>query len=451
MGAAAKYDYPEVEAYRAKGLSWDETAEAVGAPSGNTLRSSFYRWQKRQDAPNGEPAAGPDTGPDPTPSIEATLTAEQISRITSLDDLLTFFKVDTERWEVRDYRVNKWEQAAKNKRTQQPIITPLYQVRANLIPRIEHRVELARQAAEEIVRDMAHHAPAYVRPEWMGTPGQLSEEGVCLEVDILDPHLGMLAWGREVGADYDLDISVQHYTAAAERLLSLSNLYNVARVLYVVGHDFLHVDGPAMGPKGSGRGGATTAGTPQDLDTRLAKLFTAGRRALVQALDLAREVAPVDAVVVPGNHDEQSMYRMGEVLNAWYRLDDAVSVVYGPMRRKFYGWGSNAFMLTHGEEYRRKRDNLALIMATECPAELWVRSEGGTREVHTGHNHVALQGGYYPTAELDESRGIRVRSLPGLTPEDSWHFTEGYHHKRAATAFLWHHQGGMAGHHEFSL
>jgi hypothetical protein len=424
------------------------------------VRGAYRRWAERASAElndgfraaRGEGPAGAAPDEDTPEHVEQILTEEEVKRITSLEDLIAFFKIDTERWQVRDFRVNKWEQAAKlgagdKKRI---VVTPLYQVRANLIPNIKRQIEIVREITDSFIEDAKTHAPSYIPVNHGAAPTRFVGDGEpCLfEVSIFDAHLGMLAWAAEVGESYDTKIAVRDYGAAVDNLLLNARNHPVERILYIVGNDFLHVDGPGLARKG----GATSAGTPQDIDSRTAKMFTTGRRALVEGIDKARTIAPVDVIVVPGNHDGDTMYKMGETLSAWYRNCADVDVRYGPMKRKFYGYGRNAWMLTHGEEYNRSgRDNLPLIFATECPAEIWVASEGGSREIHTGHNHINKEGRYTPTSESNETRAIRTRSLPGLTATDSWHFEQGYKHRRAATALVYKRESGFAGLYEFAV
>ena len=383
-----------------------------------------------------------------SPHVEGTLSADDIGRIASLEDLLTFFKVDTSKWQVRDYRVNKWEQASKAK-DGSVRIAPLYQVRANLIRSLDDQVAEIEALWCNLVADARAHAPQYTVPQRVSSPQLWASDDPCLfEVDIMDPHIGMLAWKHETGESYDSEIAVRDYGNAVQHLLRYAAHYPVTRVLFIAGNDFLHVDGPGRGGQ---RGGVTTAGTPQDVDSRLAKMFTTGRKALVEAIDRCRLIAPVDVIFVPGNHDAQQTYRMAEVISAWYRNDSEVDVIYGPQKRFYYSYGKNTIMFTHGEEYKRQRENLPLIMATECPAELWVASEGGAREIHTGHFHKNMQGRYTPTSDVDESRGIRSRALPSIAASDAWHMTEGYKHGRRATVIIHKQSGGVAGLHEFTL
>lgn len=393
-------------------------------------------------------AAEDDVGPAPPEAVsegfigEREFTTEEIRRIRSLDDLVAFYGVDPDAWEVREFWItgNSWDQHSVKKGF---VVLHQYKIKAHLVRRPESVLVDVTAERDRILEEMAAHAPRY---EPVARRTSLGDgDPVVFEVAVFDPHIGMLAWGEEVGADYDTKIAIRDYAAAVEHLMSYALLYPTERILFVAGNDFFHVD--ALGE--NSRGGSTTKGTPQDVDTRQAKMFTAGRRALVAAVDRARTVAPVDVVMVPGNHDSQQTFRLGEVLNAWYRNDSEVTVHYGPARRKFYGYGKNAWMFTHGEEYKRQRDNLPLIFATECPPEIWTASTH--REIHTGHNHIAMAGRYVPTGDLTETRAIRTRSLPGLTPEDAWHYEEGYRHRRTATALAFRRSGGIAGLHEFNL
>lgn len=380
------------------------------------------------------------------PASEAvTVELDTTRRVKSLEDLLDVLEVDRDAWVVKGFRGNAWEQnsVAKGRVT-------LLQVRAEFERSFTGQREALEQAWNEMLEDIRRHAPPYECPVIVPVQHTMGiDNPVLLEIAVCDPHFGMLAWGREVGQPYDLEIAQRDYAAAVENLLGFHRIYPVEKILFLAGNDLLHVDGPAPTGKGSNRGGATAAGTVQDIDSRLAKQFTIARRALVAAIDLARTVAPVDVMIVPGNHDTQQMYRMGEVLAAWYRNAEDVQVIFDPNKRKFYGWGANAFLFTHGEEYARQRESLPLIFATECPPELWVSSKH--REIHTGHNHGRKTGRYMPTSEVSESRAIITRSLPALTPIDAWHHEEGYKHERAATALVYRKSGGLVGLHEFSL
>ena len=262
-------------------------------------------------------------------------------------------------------------------------------------------------------------------------------------VCIMDPHLGMLAWEPETGQpSTDLGTAVDAYTKVSDQIVALSRVYPVERYLAIVGNDLLHANQYDSKTKTA----TTVAGTPQDMDGRLSKVFTRAVRVVVASVDAMRSTGKrVDVQMVPGNHDAHMVYALGEVLSAWYRGDDAVSVINSPNPRAFYGFGRNTFMLYHGE-LNKKKGLPHLVMATECPAQLWVDSEGGCREILTGHFHKRETTTFL--TDINEDRAITLRSLPGLTGTDSWHSAQGYLHRRAATLLVYKKSGGLLALHE---
>ena len=444
------YDYPRIRARRASGWTWADIAVAdYPGRTGKQLRQAYWQWGQRQN-----PSLGTD-GPARPDLLSGDIHREgpvALHDIRSLEDLVRAFSLDPEEWEVKEFRLkgggSKWDQSVRDglKATSERV-----QVSVHFVRRMEKRAEILQASITDALEDLRNHAPPYETPQRIFETRALLEPNPMLAVlALMDPHFGMLAYGKEVGADYDMNIATRDYMDIVYRALGAAAQYNLDRILFIVGNDLAHVDGMGTDSKGNRRGGATTKGTTQDVDTRLSKLFSAVRRAMVEATDAARTLAPVDLLVVPGNHDSETMYRLGEVLHAWYRNDDEVNVIYGANKRKYYGWENVALMFTHGEELKRHRDNLPMIMATECPAPIWTASEHGSREIITGHFHINMQGGYYPTAEANESRAIRTRSLPGLTPEDAWHHEEGYKHHRAGTLLMYR-PSGFAGLHEFNV
>jgi hypothetical protein len=445
-----RYDFNDISRRRANGEPWETIAADYDAKE-TTIRGAYSRWSARCDEYMEEAELIPADVTPPETLDPVLLGVDDLARITTLEELVQFFKVDTERWQVNNFRINKWESASvKNG------IVPLYQVRATLGRNQEREAELAAQAYAEAAEDLrqAGNARTLTAPDPRSYATLDPEDDLhLLEVAVFDPHIGMYGWAQEVGEDYDSSIAVRRYTDVVSKVLALADHYSVERILYVVGNDLSHVD--SLGDQQ--KGGSTTAGTAQDFDSRLPKVFSAIRRAVVSGIDHAAMIAPVDVLIIPGNHDEQTTYKLGEVLQAWYRNDPRVDVkydvesddiAYHPRRRQYYQYGHNAFMFTHGMEYKRKRDPLPLVFATEAPPMMWATTTH--REVHTGHNHIRMSGRYQPEADVTETRAIITRSLPGLTPEDAWHYQQGYKHSQAGTALIYRRSGGIAGLHEIT-
>jgi hypothetical protein len=126
-----------------------------------------------------------------------------------------------------------------------------------------------------------------------------------LEISIMDHHLGKYCCELETGRAYDPEISERMFIIALEDLLAKSASLPVEKVLFVCGNDFLNTDH---------LGRTTTAGTPQDEAIRYQESFLRGRQLLVRAIDRLRQIAPVQVVMVTGNHDTQRLYYLGDVL-----------------------------------------------------------------------------------------------------------------------------------------
>ena len=349
----------------------------------------------------------------------ATLESPRSGRITSLEQLLAASDVDLEVWQVERYKVNSW---------QGPDGRDLFQVKADL-----KRNPLACQLKAlraDLLQDIRRTAPRLTRP---AAPAPNGDH--LLEISLPDLHLGKLAWREESGADYDLDIAQRDALAAVDALIERSRGHTVERVLVVVGNDLLQADNLIQ---------TTTAGTHQDTDSRWLKMFRAARTVQTAIICRALDVAPVEVVVVPGNHDHQSALALGEVLDAQYSGTKAVTVDTSPKLRKYFAYGCTLLGLTHGKE--EKPADLPLLMAQEVP-HMW--AEARHKEWHVGHLHKMKETRY--TAG-DSFQGVRVRILPSLSGTDAWHFAKGYvKEHRAAEAYLWDRNHGYAGHFNYTV
>jgi hypothetical protein len=359
-----------------------------------------------------------------------TATAEIVGEdVKTLEELLSICKVDLDVWEVERHLINKWATARRNKRGQiiwdrgamtgqmtdagGMSVQPLYQVKVWLKRRIPLDVE---RVIADIKSDLTKLSPKIKKLTYK----KLKNPVLC-EIAPFDLHLGKLAWGEEIGdSDYDSKIAAELFITSINNLLGHASRYNVEQFVFPVGQDYLHVDNEM---------GETTAGTKLDTDTRFRKMFRDGRRLLVTAIDTIKRTAPVDVIVVPGNHDRVSMFHMGDAIECYYHNDKNVTVDNGASERKYYQYGKCLIAYCHGKE--EKMSDLPLIMATEEPIK-WSTSKW--REYHVGHWHHKKS---FVQQDSDEFRGVRVLVLPSLSGIDRWHYSKGYRSTRSAEAFLW--------------
>lgn len=282
--------------------------------------------------------------------------------------------------------------------------------------------------ADEIIsRDLTEALLKEIRKEKTGRHDRkpvrrkTNRAGVLAEVDLFDPHFQMLAWGPETGSNWDIKLCSAEYRNAFLELREgvLSSGHGVDRWLMCVGQDLFHTDKTI-----DGKGATTARGTVQDVDTRHQKAAMIVRKLLTQMVLDMLETAPVDLVVVPGNHDTERTWWMGEILDARFEGNPHVNVDNRPIGRKYYRYGNALIGFTHG--HNEKPADLQRLMSNEARKD-W--GETVFREWHMGHWH------HEYTKDIN---GVVARFLPSLAGTDSWHYDKGFvHAQKGARAFLW--------------
>lgn len=347
------------------------------------------------------------------------------TRIQSLDELIRFFKVDLSSWEVERFICNSWEMGSKDE-AGQVRTTPLYQVKATFRRVSSANIETVKKALEEVRREFAKNPINLPRRSWST---ESNHPDVALEISVFDAHFGKLAWDEETGwGNYNTEIAIAEYEKAVDAILSRC-FYSLGRIVYVVGNDILNSDN---------REGTTTRGTPQSNDSRYHKVFKSVLRTIIRQIEKMKAWCAVDVIFVSGNHDDLSVWHLGNCVSITYANDPDVTVYNEPRQRKYWSWGVNLLMFEHGEKGAHK--DKPLMMAVEQP-DLWAKSR--IREAHLAHLH---------QERVYEKMGVKVRVIPALCPPDHYHSAHGYIGNVAgAQGFIWSKEDGLIGTIEYSI
>lgn len=354
----------------------------------------------------------------------------RVEGVTPHQDLEAFLRengVDLEVWEVERWVVNRWEMGAlvDGALTTQP----LYQIKAWL--RRKGGPEADRAFLEELFEALAERAPTLPSPPVPRGDGE-PRMAVLAAPDI---HVGKLAWGEETGEDYDTHIALSLWRESTRALLARLAAYphETELLLLPLGNDLFHVDSMQN---------TTTSGTRVDVDSRWQRAFRLVAEFVVEEIiEAARKVAPrVEVIMVPGNHDHQRTFYLGELLRVFYAKTPGIRVQNAPTPRKYRLWRQVLLGWTHG--HRERHRDLPLLMAVEASG-LW--GHASWREWQVGHYHARKQYHYMP---LVDERGVIVRVLPALSGTDAWHAEMGFiGSKRAASLIVYHPEGEEAAFH----
>lgn len=246
-----------------------------------------------------------------------------------------------------------------------------------------------------------------------------SDAETCTIYPLGDPHIGMLAWAKETGQDFDLQIAERDLTRAVDMLADRAPASQLA-VLANVG-DFFHAEGDDQRTPASGH--------KLDCDSRAAKIADVGFGIMRHLIDrLLTKHSTVHVVNVPGNHDPKMSRMMNLWLSAVYEREPRVVVVDNRNPYIYMKRGKNLFGFCHGDG--AKPEALPGIMASDR-AEDW----GGTeyRFWFTGHIHHQTR---------KEYPGCVIESFRTLATRDYWHASKGYRSGQSLSCITFHNEYG---------
>lgn len=234
-----------------------------------------------------------------------------------------------------------------------------------------------------------------------------------------DPHIGMLSWAEETGADFDLGIAERLYTAAIRDLVVRGPRSALALLINL--GDFFHFDTEGV---------KTTKGQHTlDVDGRGSKVLELGVRIVVgMIVALLQHHDRVIVATCKGNHDKHTSVMLALVLRAHFRDNPRVEIEIPHAERRYIEFGSVLLGTVHGDKGAHK--DLPAIMAAEAAAA-WGRTT--ERVIHVGHVH-------HDT--IQEHRGCKVETHRTLAPRDGWHAGQGYVSGRDLKRIVYHKEWG---------
>lgn len=417
-----------------RGASIPDAAEALGLPRNS--RVVKREGKSIRDALGLQPGNTRYQEPSDPTSTEAPLRAHNLKEelkiteqgdtktynsysygIKTLEDLIKHCEIDTTIWEPEKPIFNTWEMPKPESDTGK---ISLFQVKCAF--RYIAAAADMKRLKEEILEEFRAAAPKPIRRAFKQTYGELGM------IHIPDLHLGKksVPWLEEWGIEGAVrTLSLGLYTM----LDRLTKAHELERLVFILGSDFLHADNLM---------GGTTKGTPVQPSHHLAELQRAGRLAATDAILTCLEIAPTDVITIPGNHDHQSSLALGEMIEARFHNEPHVRVDNSLYARKYYDWGRNLWMFTHGEKVKPR--DLPLKMSLEVP-KLWAACPN--REVEIGHLHTNALINVQP---IEEISGVLIRRLSSWSPLDFWHEQEGYiGNVRAAEIFAYDFEDGVTG------
>jgi hypothetical protein len=330
-------------------------------------------------------------------TLNLTLKADRLP-ITSYEELVDFYSIDTKVWQPTKQDFRFWGSEK----------SPNFSVGASF-QRDEYQALSAedRDAYREWAKEFA---PDLSKVEWQ----EPDAAGNLLEIFITDLHADKVADG------WNPVVAKEHLIKTVQSHVSRATVDGVEKILIVFNGDTFNRD----------FGDATTAGTPQAYGGRNQSVFAFIREAICEAVLIAAHVAPVEVLILPGNHDFEKSYYLADSVWAFFNSTDRVEVNVEPETRMYVHWGRVVLGFAHGKDESPK--DLPLLMLREADCRNAIATEW-----HIGHLHTKRQ------LSEDETQGVLIRLFRSPAPEGDWEKRMGYvGNRREITSMLWHRERG---------
>ncbi|MEX0469935.1 helix-turn-helix domain-containing protein [Spiribacter sp. 390] len=228
----------------------------------------------------------------------------------------------------------------------------------------QQQIEAAKEAVEALTQQIE---PA--------TPKKSSDvaDNLMSVIPITDMHVGMYAWGQEVGEDYDTEKAITALTASVGYLVDMAPRSKTCVIMQL--GDFFHAENMD--------GVTSRSKNVLDVDTRMPRVINQGMIALRHCIEKALERHErVQFVSIAGNHDEILGHALRSAFKMLYRDEPRVEVLDSPSSRQYIKFGKVLIGATHG--HQTKDRDLPGIMATERPED-WGQTKH--RYFFRGHHH----------------------------------------------------------------
>jgi hypothetical protein len=282
-------------------------------------------------------------------------------------------------------------------------------------PEKEKQLELMRAAVDELLE------PIKPLPPIERDTTNLNKKLLNLYT-LTDVHLGMLAWDKEGGDDWDMDIACRTVKGTFKDMLNRSP--DCDECVVNQGGDWSHYD--------SFKPVTPAHGHVLDSDTRPQKMIKASihlmRFLITEALKKHKKV---NVIIQIGNHDEYSSYFLQQAMIALFENNPRVNVDDSPI--PYYALRRGNVMLGFHHGHKRGNDQLPLLFAAAF-AEFWGKSK--YRDIHKAHRH---------HFELKEYSGATVIEHPTIASRDSHASHGGFLSNRAAICITYHKDTGRNG------
>lgn len=270
------------------------------------------------------------------------------------------------------------------------------------------------QQAEAIIREaIAALMEDVPRAKPITAPAHTADD-LCNVITLTDCHVGMKAWHRETGADWDLEIAERTLIGAFAHVIEAAPAADTCVVAQL--GDFIHFDG--LSPV------TPTNGHVLDADSRHGKVIRVAVRVLREVCRLALQRSRrVVLLCSEGNHDPAGSGWLRQMFAMLFEDEPRIIVNESELPYYVYRHGNTMLGWHHG--HLAKKEALPLLFAARF-SEMWGATKH--RYIHVGHMH---------HVDEKEHPGVNVIQHPTIAAPDAYAARGGWISARQITAMTY--------------
>ena len=314
--------------------------------------------------------------------------------------MLELHNLDPDLWEVYLVRNNLWH--SQRKSDQGRLL--LYQSRLTAKPKQNKSITF-----EDVDKFFENHK----YQSKINLKKYKDVNSKVLEIDIADLHNGKLPY-------LDDDTVQDDFYYTLSEIINRTRGKNISKIYFTPMGDTSNFDSI---------NGTTTSGTPVSNNKTLQTVFDETTTMFIDAIEQLSNIAEVEVLHIPGNHDLGFSYYLVKSLEMYFRKHNGVKIDTDHKMRKFRVIGNTLLGISHGNLSKANSSGWLQVEAREE----WGKTKYS--EVHMGHIH---------SQHTIEKSGTICRYLPSMSPTDDWHYEKGFVGAvRSTCCFLWDLEKGL--------
>lgn len=378
---------------------WNDLASKFGYKNGEVLRSKFRRELKKRGIKSKTMQNN-----SYNESVEIKTNGETVSdKLISIceqdlknpEKLLLAHGFDPELWVIVSARNNLWHA----QRPQDAGRLILYQSRIVVRPKTINDISFS-----DVIKILSDGKKFQSIIDSISLQSQTTNDsGYVLEIDICDVHFGS-------DANHSPELLLEK---AISDIIFRANKIKISKIYLSIIGDIFHFDTANY---------TTTSGTPVGTNGLTPyQIFDAAIASFSKILINLANIAPVEIIFIPGNHDQNTSYYLIKTLEGMF--SDKLVFDTSHKSRKYRAIGVVLVGWMHGDIDKSRANQWLQVEARE----LWGKTKFS--EIHAGHYH---------SQSVKEDGGTILRYLPSLSRTDKWHYDKGYVGAiNAVTSFLY--------------